>query len=257
MISSAANTALVSSSTNHQLNALTAWINDYCATHQRTDGIPTHNSTPWRLKTSQFRRTLAWHIARRPGGAIAGAIQYRHLSIQMFEGYAGTSDSGFRAEVESEQALTRGEHLLTLIDAHEHTALTGPAASEAVRRLQDFDTRSRFQGIVITDRHRLQRLMARADPAIYPGTYTTCVFDHVKTGNRRSADPVHPDLAHCRPLECRNIVLTTDNLTAWQTELDRLDRRLNAHPPLPPLLHHQLAGRRHEITQFLARYPTP
>lgn len=30
----------------------------------------------------------------------------------MFEGYAGTSDSGFRAEVEAEQALARGEHLL-------------------------------------------------------------------------------------------------------------------------------------------------
>ena len=55
---------------------------------------PTHISTgsanklPWRLKSSQFRRTLAWFIARRPGGSIAGAIQYRHLSIQMFEGYA-------------------------------------------------------------------------------------------------------------------------------------------------------------------------
>jgi hypothetical protein len=53
----------------------------------------------------------------------------------MFEGYAGTSDSGFRAEVESEQALARGEHLLAMIDAHEHYDLTGPAAEEAIRRL--------------------------------------------------------------------------------------------------------------------------
>ena len=48
------------------------------------------------LNTSQFRRTLAWFIARQLGGSIAGAIQYRHHSIQMFEGYAGTSDSGFQ-----------------------------------------------------------------------------------------------------------------------------------------------------------------
>jgi hypothetical protein len=34
------------------------------------------------------RRTLAWFIARRPGGAIAGTIQYRHHSIHMFEGLA-------------------------------------------------------------------------------------------------------------------------------------------------------------------------
>ncbi|MFF3574978.1 hypothetical protein [Nocardia jiangxiensis] len=37
----------------------------------------------------------------------------------MFEGYAGTSDSGFRAEAESEEALARGEHLLAMIDQHD------------------------------------------------------------------------------------------------------------------------------------------
>jgi hypothetical protein len=71
----------------------------------------------------------------RSSGSIAGAIQYRHLSVQIFEGYAGTSDSGFRAEVESEQTLARGEHLLAMIGAHEHTHLAGPPAAEAERRL--------------------------------------------------------------------------------------------------------------------------
>ena len=42
----------------------------------------------------QLRRTLAWFIARRPGGVIAGAIPYRHLNVQVFEGYADTSESG-------------------------------------------------------------------------------------------------------------------------------------------------------------------
>ena len=28
---------------------------------------------------NRFRRTLAWHIARRPGGLIALAIQYEHM----------------------------------------------------------------------------------------------------------------------------------------------------------------------------------
>jgi hypothetical protein len=78
-----------------------------------------------RLSTSQFRRTLAWFIGRRPGGSIAGAIQYRHHSIQMFEGYAGTSDSGFRAEVEAEQSLERGERLLAMIGGHHHANLRG------------------------------------------------------------------------------------------------------------------------------------
>jgi hypothetical protein len=51
---------------------------------------------------------------------IAGAIQYRHQRVQMFEGYAGTSRPGFRAEVEAEQALERGERLLAMIEGHEH-----------------------------------------------------------------------------------------------------------------------------------------
>ena len=81
--------------------------------------------------------TLAWFIARRPGGAIAGTIQYRHHSIQMFEGYAGTSESGFRGEVEAEQTLQRGERLLAMIENHEHHDLRGPAAREAQTRLDN------------------------------------------------------------------------------------------------------------------------
>jgi hypothetical protein len=104
--------ALTAGWTVTHLNAFTAWINDYCGEHGRNDGVPLVNGRPWKLSTPQFRRTLAWFIARRPGGSIAGAIAYRHMSIQLFECYAGTSDSGFRAEVESEQALARGEQLL-------------------------------------------------------------------------------------------------------------------------------------------------
>jgi len=114
--------------TNNHLNAFITWINRYCTQHSRLHSVPAVAGRSWHLKTSQFRRTLAWFIARHPGGSIAGAIQYRHLNVQMFEGYAGTSDSGFRAEVESEQVLARGEQLLAMIDAQKHTHLAGPAA---------------------------------------------------------------------------------------------------------------------------------
>jgi hypothetical protein len=106
--------------TNTNLNELVDWINAYGAAHNRADSVPLVRRQRWRLSTSQFRRTLAWFIARQSGGTIAGTIQYRHHSIEMFEGYAGTSDSGFRGEVEAEQALERGERLLAIIDNHEH-----------------------------------------------------------------------------------------------------------------------------------------
>ncbi|HEY4850565.1 MAG TPA: hypothetical protein VII22_07200 [Streptosporangiaceae bacterium] len=201
------------------------------------------------LTTRQFRRSLAWFIARRPGGVIAGALQYRHHAIQMFEGYAGTSSSGFRAEVEAEQALTRGEHLLAMTDQHEHQQLTGPAATEAASRLASFATHTRFAGQVTTDPRRLARLMARHDPAIYPGEYVTCIYSHTKALCTRSTGP---DLGSCRPLECRNAAFTTANRDALRDELARIDASLTRTPALPPYLQHTLASRRDAIAAFLA-----
>jgi hypothetical protein len=252
--------ALTTKATNAQLAEFAAWINDYCAGQHRGDTIPLG---ALRLSTRQFRRTLAWFIARQPGGSIAGAIQYRHLSVQMFEGYAGTSDSGFRAEVESEQALARGDRLLAMIDAHEHTRLAGPAAAEAERRLAEFDEQARldeqarFAGTVLTDPRRLTRLMRRQDPAIYPGTFATCVFQPDKALCQQHRDlrgATRPGLGECRPLECGNVALTTDNFTALRAELDHIADELAARPSLPPLLAHRLRGRYEQIARFLDRH---
>ena len=223
----------------------------------RDDGIPQVNGKDWRLISRQFRRTLAWFIARRPGGSVAGTIAYRHQAIQMFEGYAGTSDSGFRAEVESEQALARGEHLLAMIDRHEHKALAGPAGEEAQRRLEQFGEQARFAGSVITDPQRLKRLMRRDDPAIYPDVYVTCVFNPDKAlclKHRDHRDQPQPSLTNCRPLDCHNVALTPDNATAWRDEITTIDQQLTGRPPLPPLLVDRLRTRRATITDFLARH---
>ncbi|MFC9293911.1 hypothetical protein ACFTWH_09115 [Streptomyces sp. NPDC057011] len=71
----------------------------------------------------------------------------------MFEGYAGTSDSGFRAkvevEVEVEQSMQRGGHLPTLTTDHQHD-LSGPAAHVAAVRLADFHHRTGFTGSVVS-----------------------------------------------------------------------------------------------------------
>lgn len=219
--------------TNHQLNEFVIWVNDYCAAHGREDGIPPVNGQLWRLSTRQFRRTLAWFIARRPGGSVAGAIAYRHLSVQMFEGYAGTSDSGFRAEVESEQALARGEHLLAMTDAHEHTGLVGPAANDAAPLLEEFADITRFAGTVLTDPHRLARLMRRSDPAIYPGTFATCVFNPDKAlcqQHRDTRGATHPSLGTCKPLECATSHLPA---TTWTRCVANATRSPTSWPSAP------------------------
>ncbi|MEU9271919.1 hypothetical protein AB0E04_41920 [Streptomyces sp. NPDC048251] len=148
----------------------------------------------------------------------------------------GTSDSGFRAEVESEQAIVRGEVYMEMIEAHQHLDLAGPSAEEAARRLKDFGDRAQFQGQVALDKHRLKRIMKRHDPAIYPGEYITCVNDPAKAlceKARRGNSEELPWHGGCLPLACRNVALTPENVAAWQRVIARIDKRLASRPLWP------------------------
>ena len=207
------------------------------------------------MRTSQFRRTLAWFIARRPGGAIAGTIQYRHHSIQMFEGYAGTSESGFRGEVQAEQTLQRGERLFAMIENHEHHDLRGPAAREAQNRLDNLQRSTAYRGSVVTDRRRLVRLMRREDPHIYLGHFVTCVYNPEKALCRRqlAGDDGHsiPDLSSCEPLRCRNVALTPENREALTDQLRKLDTHLDKADLLPPYVAQRLTEQRHDLAALL------
>lgn len=144
-----------------------------------------------------------------------------------------------------------------MTDAHEHTDLAGPASEEATRRLEEFADNARFAGTVLTDAHRLKRLMRRDDPAIYPGTFATCVFNPDKAlcqQHRDSHGTTHPSLGTCRPLECGNVALTSDNIDALRRERDQITDELAVRPSLPSLLVHRLHGRHEQITQFLDRH---
>ena len=251
------NPVKTSNSTNRDLAAFVNWINTYCAQHHRDDTIPDVNGQPWRLLTRQFRRTLAWFIARQPGGTIAGAIQYRHLSVQLFEGYAGTSTSGFRHEVEAEQAIQRGEKLGDLIGEPEHHHLVGPAAEEAHARLADFETHIQFRGKVITDRKRLERHMRAHDPHIYPGKYVTCVYDPDRALSHQHPPTLGPSLPDCQPLRCRNVALTPQNIQVLTEWITRIDHTLAAGDVLAPYLRDRLQHRRAEVAQFLTDNGAP
>lgn len=243
------NEALTVQRTVIALNQFVTWVGNYCAARSRVDGIPLHNGKVWRLTTRQFRRTLAWYIARRPGGSIVGAIAYRHHSVQMFEGYAGTSESGFRAEVEAEEALARGEHLLAMIEQHEHAELRGPAAQEAFRRLDAMDRSGAFAGTIQTDPKRFQRLLASKGPQIYPGKYVTCAFLLRKARCHASEDG--PDVPSCQPFTCGNVALTKGNIKEWKEELRLIDQDLNEGALLPPLLIARLHEQRAKIIRLL------
>jgi hypothetical protein len=242
----------VTAATNHDLVLFARWITGYCAAYGRADGIPHVQGREWRLSTRQFRRTLAWFIARQPGGVIAGAMQYRHLRVQMFEGYAGTSDSGFRAEVQAEEAIARGEKLGDLIVNHEHHRLRGPAAAEAEARLTEFERHVQFHGKVVNDDKRMKRHMDRHDPHVYPGRFVTCAHHADRALCWRGDGEDGPSLPDCVPLRCRNVALTAENVDAFVGYLATIDRMLANGDALAPYVRHRLEQRRVEIARFLA-----
>ncbi|MEU8489528.1 hypothetical protein [Streptomyces sp. NPDC048641] len=55
----------------------------------------------------------------------------------------------------------------------------------------------------------------------------------------------------CRPLECRNVALTTTNASALADEAERLDAPIHARPALAPPVHADLERRRDKTHAFL------
>ncbi|MPR13072.1 hypothetical protein [Microvirga tunisiensis] len=110
---------------NSFANACTEQLEEVCA--RATDAQigqiralysipPTTQGTQWRWQSRQLRRTLAWFIANQPFGVIAGMLQYGQASELMFEGYAGTSASGFRDEIEQERQRARLTDIVALYE---------------------------------------------------------------------------------------------------------------------------------------------
>lgn len=191
------------------ITAFTVWVNS----RARDLGRP-HEVIPadpfGAISPSRFRRTLAWHIVRRPRGLIAGTIQYGHVHVQMTLGYSGSYDSGFPDEQAFEEWLFRLERLSddhqSLLDG-EH--VSGPAA--VVYRHRVHVGRDHFAGRVLTNIRQARDMLGNPLLQIYPGRAMTCVFDPAKAqcqqqqaeGDSRTT----PDLDDCRTT-CQNIAYT-------------------------------------------------
>lgn len=236
------------------IEELTNWVNHYCQGHGLVEErIPA--DPQGRLSLSRFRRTLAWHIVRRPRGLIAGAIQYGHLHIRVTLGYAGSYESGFPDDHAYEDWLLRLEQL------HEHEQrlaagehVSGPAADTYRHRVHT--AHAKFAGRVLTSTRQARDLLDNPLLQIFPGRAMTCVLDPNKAlcqlhstdnGTHRT-----PDTSDCQP-RCQNLAFTTSNIAALQARADRL--RDIVSDPLAPAI--RTARDRHEldrITTILRRH---
>jgi len=182
------------------------------------DGIP------WRITTRQFRRTVAWHIANRPFGTIAGMIQYKHASVATFEGYAGSSASGFRAEIETQRALGQLDDLLTYFDERQGGAtLGGPAATRISRALDEVAVELDPLPAMIADRSRLRTMLASLARTLHVGVLADCFFDPGTAVCLKQASTIGSKLpltALCQPTRCPNACITARHRPAWARSAD-------------------------------------
>jgi integrase len=178
---------------------------------------PGPDGKPWRITTRQFRRTVAWHIANRPFGTVAGMIQYKHASIAAYEGYAGSSRSGFRNEVERERALGQLDDVLTYFEQHRAgEVLMGPAAARISGELQQaVDQLDPLPGHV-ADLARVRVMLAHVAKTLFVGVLNDCFFDPATALclNGKS-ERTAPAMAQCRPDRCPNSCITSRHRPLW------------------------------------------
>jgi hypothetical protein len=187
--------------------------------------IPHVDGRAWWFTPRQFRRTLAWYIANRPFGTVAGKIQYKHASIAMFEGYAGSIPSGFRREVEQERALGQ---LDDVVEHYEEAIRRGlPPTGPAAARLRGEFARIRdelgdFPGHIV-DAQRVRAMLAHLGRTLHVGLLADCFFDPdtALCLDREGASPDRsaPALSHCRPDRCPNACITRRHLVPWQMSI--------------------------------------
>jgi hypothetical protein len=192
---------------------------------------------PWAFNTRQFRRSLAWHIAHQPFGVVAGTRQYKHARHVIFSGYAGTSASGFAAEVAAEEATARLDYAE---DLYRDWNSGGFSAGAAGKRVDAEFARVRRElgdlpGIIASPA-RLRTMLAHLVKTLHPGILNDCFYQHATALCRKQAKTLGrplPLLNTC--LDCPNARRSAIHLPRLAAARDQAARFLDPAPPGGPL----------------------
>lgn len=236
---------------NDDIQEFIGWFNTTIA---HTVGHPIIESDEHgRISAPRLRRTLAWHIVRRPGGTVAGATQYGHLYTQITHGYAGQASSGFLDEITFEEFLMRAERLHE--DHHRLTRgehVSGPAAETYRDRVS---AASRFTGLTITTPAQVNNALVHPDLQIHHGELLTCVYRHATAACRDKDDTDNgPSWPRCR-LTCRNITYTDRDVAALGRHVQDL-RADVGRPGLPEPLRRRIQARLEAHQRAIAEHET-
>ncbi len=142
-------------------------------------------------------------------GVVAGKIQYQHVSVTTFEGYAGQSESGFRSEIEAERQLQQMEDIVDRYEEYCHgVKATGPGAAYVGRIFADVQQElGDFPGHIV-DRGRVRAMLMHLGRTLYPGLLTDCFFDPAVAHCLKVVKSETPLIAQCHPDRCPNSCIT-------------------------------------------------
>lgn len=239
------------SSINNDIATFINWFNTDIAP---ATGHPVIGEDPHgTISAQRLRRTLAWHIVRRPGGTVAGSTQYGHLYTRVVHGYAGRANSGFLDEITFEEFLLRAE---TLHEDHQRLAqgehVSGPAADAYKTRVT---AAGRFAGLTITTPAQVNNAMTNPDLQVHHGALLTCVYRPATAACRDATDSDSgPSWPRCR-LTCRNAARTDRDITELRRHVQDLKSDLTA-PGLPEPLRQRIQQRLDEHERAITEHDT-
>lgn len=218
--------AMTTSAANTRIRSFIAWVNDYAASSGLDDEhIP--DDPDGDVVVMRFRRTIAWHIGRLPGGRIALALQYGHLRTSVVgEGYSGRARQGLRRVLDVETARVIADYLDTVAaELHNGQGVSGPAADRMIQAARN--ARSRVEGKFLTPR-QAEALLEEPEFRVYDNAnaFLTCNHDPAKAlchpeKTRRNNRALPPAIDRCDPA-CANIARTETHIDQLRSEITEL-----------------------------------
>ena len=191
--------------------------------------VPLVDGRNWIFNTRQFRRTVAWYIANRPFGVVAGKIQYKHTSVAMFDGYAGSSTSGFRQEVEQERHLGQLDDIVAHYEAAQGgERLAGPGAARIAHEIGRVRQEIGSLPGVIADGKRVKAMLAHLARTLHVGYLNDCFFEPATALclGRSKDSASQPILSNCAPDRCPNSCIARRHLPAWEAAIAHAEEML-------------------------------
>ncbi|MGW1277262.1 integrase [Streptomyces tsukubensis] len=226
--------ALKNEALNKRIESFIVWANREALAQQLPEqAIP--KDPHGAVGMGRFRRTLAWHVARRPGGLVALAVQYGHmrtvLDARTSSAYGSRSRRGIHSVLDVETALAAADTAARLRDrAAAGEKISGPAARRAVTAAAQAP---RFEGRIVPSKFakKAAAFLARDGIVLYdnPDAFLICAFKHDNALCEPEPDATAPRQYACQS-GCGNAVRTDSHARQLRERADEIDQLAAASP---------------------------